>query len=288
MTVRAFGEEFDVIFAKNAPSGYRILQCRERRGGGEYTFLCFAGDGQVKKLLPCFLPLAESGEYEEYRGCFVEEGAFYLVFCAGHGEVLDTLLEDGSLPLARRYLLGRHLLEKLMLCRIPCQAAAWLLDVRAVLVDGNGISFDYGWEGEIEVDGGMALLDSRLSEFFQKLFREEISRGTGPEFTEFLESLGRGEWQDYLSVFEAYLELYGAVAKGAEEPPSLWERAGEKLKKASEKLQEFSGTIAAAAVCVAVIAALFAGMWVLEKREEEEQGVPFEAIGTLEIRGDET
>ncbi len=285
MVIRAFGEQFEVVYAKGLELEYAILQCRELLGGSEYTFLRFKGEQQIKYLLPYFSELEGNTDYRDYRGCFMQQEELYAAFYRKNGRPLSDLLENGQLPLEQRLLLGRRILEKFLLWMLPPFMVGQLLDLDKILVHGDEISFDYTWRAPVELSDDMALVSWKAAGLIEALTEQELAFGAGTEFTEFLERLKRGKMKDIFQIYEEYDRVYHTLPPQTERLTGIAAWKAKFLGFVNGKKSMINAALLVLAY-MAIVIALVSGMRKGKPEEEQESGVAFERIGTLEILDD--
>ena len=279
MVIQAFGEQFEVIYAKGFESEYAVLQCKEMRGETEYTFLRFREEEQIKSLLPCFSEMAENEDYRDFKGCFTDKEELYAAFYFRRGTRLSELLENGNLPLEKRILIGRRILEKFLLWTLPPYLAGQLLNLERILVNGDEILFDYAWQAPVELKDDMTIVSQKAAKLMEVLLEEELKSKAGPEFTGFLERLKKGSMKDVFQIYEEYDQALDMLPRETEGNTGYW--------KTARKAQAIVKPVMVLAGYAAILIALFAGIWLMEAAEKEgDQGIAFERIGTLEIRDD--
>lgn len=280
MIIQAFGERFEVIYAKGLESEYAVLQCRELCGGVEYTFLRFQGEYQIKSLLLRFLEMTENEDYRDFKGCFTVKEELYAAFYLRRGRTLSDLLENGNLPLERRILIGRRILEKFLLWTLPPYLAGQLLDLERILISEDEILFDYAWQAPVELKDDMTAVSQKAAKLMEVLLEKELKSGAGPEFMGFLERLKKGSMKDIFQIYEGYDQVLDTLPRETE--------INTVYLKLADKAQAIVKSLIVLAGYAAILIALFSGIWIREAAAEKEkdQGVAFEKIGTLEIWDD--
>lgn len=289
MFIRAFGEELEVLHV-DSRENHEIIRCYSQEEKREYLILHYLQYEQVKRLLPYYFPLMDNAAFEDYKGCFTENGELYLVFYKGYGRSLRDLLQTENLPLERRMQLGRRLLEKILLWKLPCGIAGQMLAAERILVDGisgsvDGIAFDYVWEGAAETEDDICLFAESVSDLTEVLFRPEIKHGAGTALTEFLMGLKQGEMTTIFHIYEGYCRMCEYLPHECEKEALAvkWKRV---YLQCLGWLQQSAGEILLLIAYLSVVVLLLAGMQKQkeEKQKEQAQGVVYTEIGTLPIR----
>lgn len=283
--IHVFGEELKVLHI-DSRENHEILQCYSLREKRQYLLLHYIEYGQVKRLLPYYFSLMDNDVFEDYKGCFTENGELYLAFYKRYGETLKDLLQKEMLSLEKRILLGRRLLEKILLWKLPCGVAGQVLAAERILVDGEELAFDYAWEGEVETEDDICLFAERMSDLTEVLFRQEISHGAGAKLTEFLTELKQGKMTTILDIYEEYCSMCEHLPDECAEEITLTARLKRIYLKCSERLQQSAGEFLFFIGYVTVLVLLIVGIQKQkeEKQKEKAQGVVYTEIGTLSIR----
>lgn len=284
MVIQAFNEEFEVVYIEEMVQGYQIIQCHTNGGNEHYIMIHFVKENYVKKLLPLFFALRENTVYEDYKGCFTKEGSLYVVFYKRQGIPLTELLSRNVLTLEQRILIGKRILEKVLLWKLPDFLIDQILSVEYILIEGEDVRFHYEWYVFYEEQPGMTAINKRAAILLRNLFSEELERQVSPELTELEKNLEQDIPEDFFAIYEAYSSLCDVMPEEAEAYIPRIQRLKIKMAHFFQKGLEVVKIIIFLAVYVM-------GIWLLEKegqkqeaKGKEEAGVIFERIGTLEIK----
>lgn len=283
MIIQALNEEFEILHIRPVWQGYQIMQCRTTGRQEDFTMLHFVKEDYVRKLLPLFFSLKENVVYEDYKGCFTREEDLYVVFYKRGGIPLAKLLDDGALTLEQRTLIGKHILEKVLLWKLPDFLICQMLNTGRILIGNERIAFDYEWEF---IDGNqpdMTMINEKIAALLKRLFQEEAQLPVSPGLVDLLEKLERDEPRDFFAIYEAYSRLYDIMPKEAEEYVPGIQRLKMKIQNGIQKFSGIFKIIVFAAVYFSAIFLLINGIRNKEADTQEEKGVIFERIGTLEI-----
>lgn len=284
MVIQAFDEEFEIVYIKETVQGYQIMQCHTDGGREHYIMIHFVKESQVKKLLPLFFALRENTVYEDYKGCFTKDGSLYVVFYKRQGIPLTDFLNRDLLTLEQRILTGRHILEKILLWKLPDFLIHQMLCAEYILIEGEDVRFHYEWYIFSGEQPGMAAINKRAAILFRNLFPEELEREMSPGLAELIKSLEQDIPKDFFAIYEAYSSLCDVMPKEAETYiPGI-----QKLKR---KLAQFYHKGLEVVKIILFIVVYIMGIWLLERKGQEQEakgqeeaGVIFEQIGTLEIK----
>ena len=284
MVIQALDEEFEVVYVQEMVQGYQIIQCHTDGGNEHYIMIHFIKENQVKKLLPLFFALGENTVYEDYKGCFTKGSSLYVVFYKRQGIPLTDLLNKDLLTLEQRILIGRHILEKVLLWKLPDFLIHQMLLTEYILIEGEDVRFHYEWYVFYEEQPGMTAVNKRTAILLRNLFSEEMERQMSLKLAELIKSLEQDVPEDFFAIYEAYSSLCDVMPKEAETYiPGI--------QKIRRKLAQFYYKGLEVVKIILFIVVYIMGIWLLERqgqeqeaKGQEEAGVIFERIGTLEIK----
>lgn len=283
LVIKALDKEFEVIHVIDKSSGYRILQCCDTKERQIYTVLHFKENEMIKKLLPLFYLLGDNGLCEDYQGCFSSEEGLFCVFCKRKGIPLNVWLEEEP-DLDKRVQIGKKLLEKLILWKIPDFMICQLIDKRKILIREEDIEFDYDWSFELIEPYNMTLINQRMKALLEYLFHHEISHSVSPALMRLIKDLEKDVPEDFFAIYEAYNSLYDDMAEDVDRYLSRFERAKVKVQSFIQKVIEIGKLMLCVAAYVAAVYLFLSEIKEQEKRREDIEKVRYEKIGTLEIR----
>lgn len=284
MVIRALGKEFEVIHMREMWQGYEVLECRPRGEQQEYVILHFVKESFVKELLPIFYPMQENKDYEDYIGCFTRSEDLYVVFYKRKGIPLRKLLMEHTYSLQKRMLIGKQVLEKLLLWNPLELAACQMLNVDNILIRDDQVFFSYEWDLPYELPGDMNAVNQKMADLLKNLFEDEIAKAMSPVLMELLEALEQNRPSDYFAVYEAYNRLYEILPQEAETYVSGLQRVRNRMVRIGKTLLGIGKLALFLAAYIAVIYLFVLEMRMQEEEKLAEQGVIFEKIGTLTIR----
>ena len=284
MIIQALNENFDVIHIIEEKEEYRVLQCRNFECKEDYTMLHFRREEIVKRLLPLFYSLQENRVYEDYFGCFSKEEDLYVVFYKRQGVPLKELLSGKSLSLEQRRLIGKRMLEKFLLWRLPDFLICQLLDVNRILIRNEEVGFSYDWDLSIDEQSDITIVNRRMAQFLQDLFSKEVEYAVSLKLINLLEYLKQDIPKDFFAVYEAYSSLYDVLPKEAEEYVSGFGRIKQKIYSLIKKNSELMKVILFLVLYIAGILIMVNEIRNRDDKKEEPEGIIYETIGTLRIK----
>lgn len=283
MVIKALDKEFEVIHVIDKSSAYRILQCYDTEERQAYTILHFRENEKIKQLLPVFYLLSENGLCEDYRGCFSSEEGLFCVFCKRKGIPLDVWLEEEP-SLDQRIQIGKKLLEKMILWKMPDFMLCQLTDRKKILVREEEVEFDYDWDFELTEPYNMAVINQRMKILLECLFHTEISHSVSPALMKLIKELEQNMPEDFFAIYEAYSNLYEDMAEDVDHYISKFEKAKIRVQFFMQKVIEIGKVMICVLAYVVAVYLFVSGIKEQEKKREDVEKVLYERIGTLEIR----
>lgn len=281
--MQALGEVFHVIHVREMEYGNQIMYCSDEKGG-EYTILHFVQEKCVRSLLPLFYALQDNRAFEDYKGCFTNNEELYAVFYKRNGMPLKRLLQEENISLEQRIMLGRQLLEKILLWKLPEFLICQILDPQYILLKGEEIVFDYGWKFFAGDAGNMTMVNKAMAVLFRELFSEEVNNALSPGFMGLLDYLERDKPEDFFEIYEEYNRICNVMPGEIMEHVTILQRWKQKISLWGERILPPVKAVLFIAVYILAVVMLLEEMHKKDKEKEEIQGVVFESIGTLPVQ----
>jgi hypothetical protein len=282
--IRAFDENFDIIHKNKVSEEYSVLQCQIPGKTEDYTVLHFERAETVKRLLPLFYSLQENVEFEDYRGCFSREEELYIVFRKRQGISLAEQLAGSRLSLEQRIRIGKQVLEKLLLWRLPDFMLCQLLDESRILIQDESVGFAYDWDLSMGEHCSMTMVNKRMAGLLRALFQEEAEHAASPRLMKLLDDLEQDIPEDFFAIYEAYSSLYDVMPEEAGRYVSGFQKIKRDLSLLVKKGQRPMKIILFLAVYAAVVLWLLQEIKQQEVRENKTEGIVYETIGALRIK----
>lgn len=282
MIIQALNEEFEIVHIEQTREEYRVLYCRTPKQE-EYSILHFMQPQRVKKLLPLFYSLRKNAVYEDYKGCFSRQEELYAVFYKRKGASLRGLLSTQDMSLQQRILIGKKVLEKLLLWKLPDFLIVQLLDAERILVWKDEVQFAYDWDISLEDCFDMTAVNRRMGQLLHVLFQNEIENSMSIELIRLLDYLEKDMPEDFFAIYEAYSKLYDTMPQETEKYVSGISKIKKKIQKFFSKSVEFGKIALFVAAYIAAIWLLLDGIEAKKAKEQEKEGIIYETIGTLKI-----
>lgn len=284
MVIRALNEDFDVIHIKQISEEYAVLQCRIFGKQEDYTVLHFKKAETVKRLLPLFYSLQENIEFEDFKGCFSREEELYIVFRKRQGISLAEQLAGKTLSLEQRIRIGKQILEKLLLWRLPDFIICQLLDVTRILIRDNNVEFAYDWDVSMEENPSMTMVNQRMAELLMALFQEEAEHAISSRLMKLLDDLQQDVPADFFAIYEAYSGLYDVMPEEVGKYVSGFQKLKNNLSVLVKRGESLMKIVLFLAVYFAAVFLLVQEIKQQDVPEEKTEGIIYETIGTLRIK----
>lgn len=284
MGIRAFDENFDIIHKNKVSEEYSVLQCQIPGKTEDYTVLHFERAETAKRLLPLFYSLQENVEFEDYRGCFSREEELYIVFRKRQGISLAEQLAGSRLSLEQRIRIGKQVLEKLLLWRLPDFMLCQLLDESRILIQDESVGFAYDWDLSMGEHCSMTMVNKRMAGLLRALFQEEAEHAASPRLMKLLDDLEQDIPEDFFAIYEAYSSLYDVMPEEAGRYVSGFQKIKRDLSLLVKKGQRPMKIILFLAVYAAAVLWLLQEIKQQEVRENKTEGIIYETIGALRIK----
>lgn len=285
MIIEALNEKFEIIHIDQIQEEYRILHCRTPEQQ-EYTILHFKENGLVRTLLPRFDSLRDNVAYEDYKGCFSREEELYVVFYKRTGIPFTQFLLTQKEMLEQRIQIGKSVLEKILLWKLPDFMIVQLLDAKRILVQGEDVHFIYDWDVSLDERPDMSVINQRMAQLLGVLFQEEIANSVSPHLLKLLDHLEQDIPKDFFAIYEEYSSMHDIMPEEAQEYVSGIQKV---KKRAKQTITKLSGYVKIALFVAGYVAAVWLLLNEIKERNAEEQeteGVIYEAIGGLKIKSE--
>lgn len=279
---------------------YRILACLED-GEAFGIYLCEEGEGEqegdrepfrlieirdqavLRRSMEFLYTQVRRKEFSDLKECFVSEERLYLVFACGRGRKLSEQLDSERLSLKERLLIGKNIMERMVLLSMPASFQTWCLRPERIRISASlDVTFEYVLEdlGAYE-SYGIKEVQTALARIIALLFEEELKRQVLSEAEDLIGRLRTGSFRSYVECYGAYLDFYRqAETSGKEQAvPGTWPfRLWERLKGLFKPLKRL------AVLAMLLLALLYMIETLVRSMEPAPVETVFEQIGTLDIR----
>lgn len=284
MIIQSLEKKFIVIELLFSDRHMDRYICQEEGGENKYNVICVKDRVWIRKAMQFLMEQMENTHFTDFLSCFFSEACLYVVLKYGEGISLEEKLGNVDCPLQERIVIGKNILEKIMLMDMPDYFVCDCLRSGNVMVSSAlEVSFryelsklrSYHLTSFIQVQTCMEVL-------FGTLFFQEQKQDMLPPISSFCHALQKGEYQDIREIYAAYDEMCRNVealsARDAVSPHTWSFRLWDRIKG------YFGWCRKMAAFILMILAILFLINTVQKSLEEGREKIIFESIGTLQIR----
>lgn len=283
--IETYKHKYPVYCVKETNTEYESYICRNEADGGLCSVLAVKNKTLFAGIIDDLTSIPDSA-FTDFRENFISGGKLCVVMSFCQGITLKTKLNTEAMPLAERLEIGRRILERIVLRRIPDYFIAKGCSTKNIIVDRDlTLHFNYSIEdidklAEYTHSAALTCVESVLRELFSRELERMIPSELADFFADFDEEIKGGKDDDMIGVYGSYCRMMSAVSEdgSSEEPKTFWFTAWEKIKKAAARLKK----ILLVLVLLAVLGYLI--YTILSIGKNEEKTVNFEKIGTVEIQ----
>jgi hypothetical protein len=239
MLIQTLRRNFTVLRMLKSTRDLDIAVCRDLLEKKEqlYLVVTLKNPDLIYRTMPFFAAQRQNPSFQDFRECFSQEGQFYMVFFYYEKPQLAEKLAAENYSLPERLAVGKSLLSRMVLQSMPaCLLYEALQERNLLLDDALQVYFNYRLE-DIPSHHllNWAKAQAELARVFRQLLHKEIVTKVSAELLNFIERLEQGAFTDYLSVYQAYDQLYVHLRtlqeQGEIEPKSLLFRIWERIRR---------------------------------------------------------
>jgi len=273
--VRSSGIDADVFVCRD------LWEETER----EYLLIAVKNQDVIYRCAPFFTEQSENPSFKDFVECFSSGGMLFIVFTHYNKPRFDEIFSQETYFLRERLEIGKSLLSRMVLQNMPTGIQFEALQNRNLLLDSSlQIYFNYAL-GKIPScrETSLNKVQLELGRIFRLLLQRELATKVAEEIKLFLEDLERGNFKDYLEIYEAYDHLYLLLKrlqeKGELQPKSTPFRVWEWIKAISR----FMRPVLVGAIMVTVVWFL---IYTASNPSIDPVGAPvaIDAIGTVDTK----
>lgn len=286
MIIETLKHQYYVIHKKESVGSYELFQCTElKEKRYEYYDVFRVTDaGLIYRLIPEYAGPELLTSFEDFYECFSRNGELYLVFVSRRGRRLAQVLREEYNSLEERLLLGKKLLERILLLSMPEAMLHQVLREENLEVGEDlEIRFRYSLKKyPLNTDELHGRNIQSLGGIFEQLFETELRLKKSAVLQEFIRWLYQAVREEYLAVYRRYEELCGTLKDGGTlpglRPNTLGFRVWNRIKAVLPVLKKvLLAVLLAAMASYLLYSVLYPG--------QPETSPAFQQIGTLEIQG---
>lgn len=270
MIIRSVDENFEVIQKLQSGKNTVHYLCRieGETDGKTWHLIQFPDKEEIGKVIALVMDMQENGAFTDFKEYFLDQNVLTLVFRYEAGISLLKFLEQDGIGFDQRYVVGKSVLERILLLSLPVYLQWVVLTPENIIISKNeeiNTSFYYDLEDAADSRSVTAeTAGKRLETVFHQLFSPEEASGLYPEIGAFFKALGGLYTADMLSLYEEYLLLFPLVSEERAVKPEKTEnkeKAEKKKWKISKKAVLIIIKILAAAGILAAAVAVGPVVW---------------------------
>lgn len=288
MTIETLQHQYYILQKISETKEMEHFLCREessQKSSQVYDIFKIKDRRLAVKLILIFTEQMNHAAFSDFCECFSKNGELYLVFLHKKTIPLEEKLEKEDCSRQERILIGKKILEQLLLLDMPQFLAYDILNLKQIQVsEAYDVSFLYELN---EIQNfemiGMREIQNELANVMERIFQYELFLRISEEITEFLNRLKNNEYEDILQIYQAYLHLAETLedSKSLLKPNTFWFRVWDKVKAFWKKVKAYLlGFIVLGAAVYLIYA-------ILNPKPNTEESFDFQRIGTLMIEENE-
>ncbi|MBO4395703.1 MAG: hypothetical protein J5819_05095 [Eubacterium sp.] len=258
--------------------------CRDEENGREYVLTRFRDKDFIVKTLAFLTDQVNNRDFTDMVSCFFCEDCLFVVMRYSQGITMSEQFSTEALPLKERMMIGRRILDQLLLQHMPNYFMREVLNEETICVTKTmEARFLYGLNNlESYKDVKFNAVTERIAALMKRVFEKEIHKKTVKPAEEFIRRLEDGEFTDIMSVYRAYddlMKLIGGFSPKDLEVPKTWIfRAWDKFKRTWPVIRR----VLATALLIGSI--VFLILTISNNGDQGEEQKVFKTIGTLDIK----
>ncbi len=284
MTIQTLKHQYEIVQRVCQNECFEQFLCKEYNHSQKNVFYDIFQIKQrelVVKLILIFTEQMNNTAFTDFFECFSKDGELYVVFLHKQTSSLKEKLEKENCKLIERTLIGKKILEQILLLNMPDFLVYDILDGMQIQVsEAMDISFLYQLK-EISSFETVTkqMIWKKMANVFELLFGYEISLEASEAIPIFLKEVRTGTYEDYVSLYQAYLQFAKELehTKKPLKPNTFWFRVWDKIKEFWKKLKSFFGVFLVLAVMAYLIYSI------LNPVSKDTERFVFQRIGTLSI-----
>ena len=284
MVIETLDKKYEVIRYLDSDKHMERYVCRDTEFAEDYFMIRIKEKKWIVSVMDFLMRQLENRDFTDLAACFFAEEHLFIAMRYVEGVTLAEKLSYEDCSLQERLEIGKAILDRLLLQHMPDYFMDDCLNDKQILLSpGMNVSFMYRMDGITDYEKTrFGDVEGRIAKLLELLFAEEIGKKTLPQMEAFIKALKKHAYQDLMSVYEVYDELYKAIPEMDPEelamPKTRAFRAWERTKKIFRPIKK----VVAALLILASI-----GFLIWSAYDASQTGKPkkiFENIGTLEIR----
>lgn len=256
--------------------------CFDRDENRQYAIVRLKGKEIINHILN-FISMEKNNEsFSDLNDFFIYRGDLHIVFLHGRGTPIKKYFNQ-CLSLKKRIIIGRNLLEKIVIFKMPPYFTCQCLNPENIMVSGSlNVSFEYKLE---EIDSYEMFTWQNISEAYCNilcfLFEEELKNDGGFPINMLVEGILQEEIKGELNILKEYERACRKIKGNADKKIERQERG---ILRIWEKIFSFHKAAEKIIFIFIILAVLaYLGYCIYCHFLPKEYNKNFERIGTVEI-----
>ncbi len=282
MVIETYKHKYPVCCVKEINDTYESRICRNEADGGLCSILSVKDKRLFAGIIDGLTSIVNPETFSDYLEHFICDEKLCVVMRFWEGTSLEKKLSTETMPLAERLEIGRRILEKIIIRRIPDYFLAKCCNTRNIIIDRDLTPhFNYPIEDiELMWKYTQSAATACVENVLREMFSAELERKVPTALMDFFEKLsGCFENGGLIGVYSAYYNMMPLASENevGEEPKTFWFIAWEKIKSGAARFKK----VLLIAIILAAVGYLFYIIADIGRREEKTDN--FSSIGSLEI-----
>ncbi|MCH5264623.1 MAG: hypothetical protein J1F02_01900 [Lachnospiraceae bacterium] len=284
MIIQTLGKKYVVLKCFSSDSQIDRFLCQEEAAGERCTVIRIKDRDWIAKTMEFLMKAVENPAFTDLQFCFSSEEYFHVVFSCGEGDTLGKKLQNEASSLEERLAIGRNLLERMMLLKMPDYFMQDCLAPETIVVLSSlEIRFLYELKDICQYDTvHFDNVCGRLYQVLAFLFQRELQKKQIPVLKDFLHKVQDSVWTDWMEIYREYTEMCERIGTMSPEElaqPKTWLfRAWDRIRQYITPAKKLLGAV------LLLFAVLYLAYTVRQSMKEPVIKKSFDYIGTLELR----
>ena len=284
MMIQTLGKKYNVIKYSYSDSNMERFICQEEADCTKYTVVRIKNRMWIIQTMEFLMRQMKDTHFTDFVSCFASEEYFHVVMKYAEGVSLREKLQREHCSLEERMAIGKGILDKIMLLKIPDYFLQdCLKQENIILSSASEVSFQY-YLFNITQYGRVSFsqVQACLWILFEALLEQEMKKRVLPSASRFCNSLKKGEYQEILQIYTDFNEVCKEIRHIPPvelATPRTWGfRTWDKVKKYMVPFKKIC------AFLLMFLAVLFFIYSAYESTQDGGEKKLFEYIGTLDIK----
>lgn len=280
MIIETLGISYTVMKCDFSDSNLERFICQEETGK-KVVIIRIKNKEWIVESMEFFMHQTENRSFTDFISCFVSEKYLHIVLRYAEGVTLVQKLAKEECSLDERLVIGRGILDKVILQNIPYYFLKDCMKPENIIISpGMDINFQYTISAGVEAIK-FEEVQTGILQLFERLFWKEIRQGLTPP-SDFCSCLRRGEPQNIMEIYTAYDIMCKTIRDSDTEEMQMPRK---RLVLSWDWVKGCAGTLQKiCAVLLMLLAIVFLIYAVRSLGDDSGTRENFSYIGTLEIK----